>query len=118
MIIEIKGKSVSNNSDVLLYYSQFAKKPLFTDLINLQKVFIKDKDGKINAEKIMESEDFLNFFKNLYFSGRCAFEDKLISISELKEEATVDLLMDINFYNKMYEFIGGIVPKETKKKAH
>lgn len=112
MIIEFNGKSLSDSCDVFLYYSKFSGKELFADLMSLGKTFQKD---KVDIEKVVSNSDFFNLFKNLYFAGRCAFEDKLLPLSILKNELTLKNVMDINFYNTMFEFIGGILPEDKKK---
>lgn len=117
MIIDINGKSLSDSCDVFLYYSKFANKELFADLMSLNSSIKKTKEGKVDVNNLINNPNFFNLFKNLYFAGRCSFEDKLISHSVLKNELTMKTLMDINFYNSMFEFIGGILPEENKKKV-
>jgi len=116
MIIEFNGKSLSDSCDVFIYYSKLCNKELFADLICLQKLFTKT-NGKIETDSILKDPTFFDFFKNLYFAGRCAFEDKLVPLSVLKNELSIKSLMNLDFYNKMYEFIGGMLPEENKKKS-
>lgn len=114
MIIEINGKSLSDSCDVLMYYSKISNNQLLADLMNMNKLFTK-KNGKIDVENIVTNDNFTNFFTNLYFAGRCAFENKLIPLAILKNELSLKLLMSLDFYNKMFEFIGGIMPDDKKK---
>lgn len=116
MVIEFKGKSLSDSCDVFLYYKKFSNKELFADLMSFNNSIKKSKDGKIDTSALVENSNFFDVFKNLYFAGRCAFEDKSIPLSTLKKELTIKTMFDMEFYNTMFEFMGGIIPEDDKKK--
>lgn len=117
MIIEINGNSLSDTCDILTYYAQFAKKPFLSDLANMGKFIKLDSNRKLidTPEDVLTKIDVSEFFKNLYFAGRCAFEDKLIPLSELKSELSLPVLLSEEFYKKMSILVQGITPSQKKK---
>lgn len=121
MIIEVNGKSLSDSCDVFIYYSKLTNnKKLFSDIISLRKLASVIKMWKENesaVDNVDELEEMFYIFRDLYFAGRCAFEDRLIPMSELKEEISIKSLFDFDFYTKMFEYIGGVMPTTNKKKT-
>lgn len=111
MVVEINGKSLSNNFDVFTYYEEITGSDLMSDMAMRSKKLSYIKGEQTSDEDMIKKFKLVEFSANLYHAARSAFENRLIPIKNIKDELSANVVFSEEFANKLFSLL------DSKKKS-